>query len=512
MCKLHSDRARELQTDALDAWAAARDIEVTKTQGSDPAGNATAERAVGYIKSRVRVLLNQVKEFGGLEDDQIRSWWPFAAEVAATQQQAAVFGRSSPCVARFGSKVFTKRKGYGYGGRFDLQPRWLRATYLGPARTVPGGHLVYTDEGNLWYTTHIRQFEDYVVDDDAPEPSAPPPARRIRRKSSIVEFAGDVGLLPGLRDDVPHHGDEARGLRAIGRLGVAGLEVSSGEVVSEPCRLDGGFSATEGDSSSTGRAQGDLAQEYLRDGRFSMRDCLDVLEGESFRKTKKQRALAWKGNEPPAVHTTLGAYQRGPWTGVTSATNRHNSLTKYLAAMFRHHCGEEAVFSSMTVAKDLCTDAHKDRFNLRNSRNLVLTVGEFEGGGIWQEGEREGFPSLSVQTSEGKVVKGYVMPVKDAIVKVDPKKLHKTMPWAGGPKWTIIAHTVGQHQKLDDRHRRDLRECGFVLPEVVALRTMQGDVEEPRQPDDDVGRCGQCGSLLPATPRRKIGGVFGLDV
>ncbi|CAE7864348.1 unnamed protein product, partial [Symbiodinium sp. KB8] len=90
VCKLHSDRARELQTDALDAWAAARDIEVTKTQGSDPAGNATAERAVGYIKSRVRVLLNQVKEFGGLEEDQIRSWWPFAAEVAATQHQAAL--------------------------------------------------------------------------------------------------------------------------------------------------------------------------------------------------------------------------------------------------------------------------------------------------------------------------------------------------------------------------------------------------------------------------------------
>ena len=36
LCKLHMDRARELQTDALEAWAAARDIEVTRTQGSDP--------------------------------------------------------------------------------------------------------------------------------------------------------------------------------------------------------------------------------------------------------------------------------------------------------------------------------------------------------------------------------------------------------------------------------------------------------------------------------------------
>ena len=490
VCKLHSDRARELQTDALDAWAAARDIEVTKTQGSDPAGNATAERAVGYIKSRVRVLLNQVKEFGGLEEDQIRSWWPFAAEVAATQHQAAVFGRSSPCVARFGSKVFTKRKGYGYGGRFDLQPRWLRATYLGPARAVPGGHLVYTDEGNLWYTTHIRQFEDYVVDGDAPEPPVPPPARRIRRKSSIVELAGGVGLLPGLRDDERPHGGEDRGLRAIGRLQAAEPDVSSGEVVSEPIRLDGGCSATEGDSGSTSRGPGDRAGEYLRDGRFSMSDCLEVLESEPFRKTRKQRALAWKGNEPPTVHTTLGAYQRGPWTGVTTATRRHGSLTKYLTAMFRHHCGQEVEFSSMTVAKDLCTDAHKDRFNLRNSRNLVLTVGEFEGGGIWQEGEHEGSPSMAVQTTEDTVVKGYVMPVKDVVVKVDPKKLHKTMPWAGGPKWTIIAHTVGQHQKLDDGHRRDLRDLGFPLPEVVVVKMLNGEVSEREPPDDDVGQCG----------------------
>ena len=158
LSKLHMDRARELQTDALDAWAAARDIEVTRTQGSDPAGNGTAERAVGAVKARIRVLLGQAKELSGTSDEQIRTWWPFAAETVVAQHQALAFGRKLPTVARFGSKVFTKRKGYGVGGRFDLQPRWLEATYLGPARSVPGGHLVFTDEGNLWYTTSIRQF------------------------------------------------------------------------------------------------------------------------------------------------------------------------------------------------------------------------------------------------------------------------------------------------------------------------------------------------------------------
>ena len=42
----------------------------------------------------------------------------------------------------------------------DLKPKWIGGVYLGPARSVPGGHMVYTDEGNLWFTTNIRQFDD----------------------------------------------------------------------------------------------------------------------------------------------------------------------------------------------------------------------------------------------------------------------------------------------------------------------------------------------------------------
>ncbi|CAE7496785.1 GIP, partial [Symbiodinium necroappetens] len=388
------DRARELQTDALESWAAARDIEVTRTQGSDPAGNGTAERAVGAIKARIRVLLGQAKELSGAEDDAVRTWWPFAAETAVAQHQAVAFGRKLPAVARFGSKVFTKRKGYGQGGRFDLQPRWMSATYLGPARSVPGGHLVLTDEG-------------------------------IRRKSSIVELAGAVGLMPGLWDGQEDGAEGAHALRAI--LALAGDQVcsSSDEVLSDDAALKAlELSSEESMKSSGPGPRGDLAAEYLSEGRFSMNDCLEVLQNENLRRTKKQRASAWKDNAPPPIHTTLGAYQKGPWSGVTTATTRHNSLPSHLMAMFQHHCGADVSFTSMTVARDLCTDAHKDRFNLKTSKNYVLTVGNFVGGGIWQEGQREG----------------------------GSPKLHKTMSWDGGPKWTVIAHTVGQKVSVLEEH------------------------------------------------------------
>ena len=45
---------------------------------------------------------------------------PYAAETASAQQQAEAWGQPSPSVARFGSNVFTKRTGYGQGGRTDL--------------------------------------------------------------------------------------------------------------------------------------------------------------------------------------------------------------------------------------------------------------------------------------------------------------------------------------------------------------------------------------------------------
>ena len=303
-----------------------------------------------------------------------------------------------------------------------------------------------------------------------------PPARRIRRKSSIVELAGGVGLMPGLRGDPEGEEPAAPGLRAITRLASTLNSSSSDELVSENESLAVVEVVSESALSQRTKVgpRGDLAAEYLREGRFSMNDCLEVLENEVFRKTRKQTLLGVEGPIlPPPVHSTLGAYQRGPWKGVTTATRRHESLTAYLVAMFRHHCDQEVLFTSMTVAKDLCTDAHRDRFNSWSSTNYVITVGAFDGGGIWQEGHCEGVPVVSVQVNEKEAVKGYVLPVRNKVVQVNPKKLHKTMPWQGGPKWTVIAHTIGQHEKMPSECRDELQSLGFPLPPPAELKMMQ---------------------------------------
>ena len=472
LARLHMDRAREYQSSALEHWAAARDIELSRTQGDDPSQNGTAERAVGYVKMRMRVLLAQAKELSGVEDDVIKAWWPWAAETAVSQHQSMAMGRKFPSAARFGSRIFTRRKGYGAGGS-DLKPKWIGGIYLGPARSVPGGHMVYTNEGNLWFTTNVRQFEDRVYDDGRPGSSADPapdllPARRVKGKTTAVELASGASLLPGAADgtDRDSGGVALGSVRSLALSSESDADDESWTVVSEVprlCELEAPISPSSSTTSSARLRQG-VASSFVEAGRFSMEDCLEVLETEAFVKTRKQRTTAWRDNGPPPVHTTIGAFQRGPFVGLTNATDRHEPLARYLAEFMKRRCGDQCVFTSFTVARDLCTEVHSDRFNMRNSTNYVLTLGDFEGGGVWVEGEVDNMAMVSVETPSGEILQGHVLPVKDRIVRVDPKRLHRTMPWSGGPKWTVIAHTIGALKRLSPEKVDRLRALGFPVP------------------------------------------------
>ena len=479
--RLHMDRAREYQSSALEHWAAARDIELSRTQGDDPSQNGTAERAVGYVKMRMRVLLAQAKELSGVGDDVIKGWWPLAAETAVSQHQSMAMGRKFPSAARFGSRVFTRRKGYGAGGS-DLKPEWIGGVYLGPARSVPGGHMVYTDEGNLWFTTNIRQFQDHSYNEGAPHAKDFStldllPSRRVRGKTTAVELASGASLLPGAADSVPREavGPALSSVVALAPSSDSDADDESWTVVSDGpnlCELEVQGSSSPSTTRDFGRCQG-VASQFVEAERYSMADCLRVLESEPFVKTRKMRASAWKENGPPPVHTTIGAYQRGPFVGITTATERHDQLARYLTEFLRRQCGTECEFTSFTVARDLCTEVHSDRFNLRNSINYVLTLGDFEGGGIWVEGEANDYAEVSVESSPGRVLQGYVLPVKNCIVQVDPKRLHRTMPWSGGPKWTVIAHTIGAVGKLAEDDVSKLRALGFPVPAARPKESLQ---------------------------------------
>ena len=75
-----------------------------------------------------------------------------------------------------------KRKRYGVDAK-DLDPKWGPAIYLGPARDVPGGHVVLTEDNHLWNTCNVRQLPDVPME---PDPSTLVTRRRILGKKPPV--------------------------------------------------------------------------------------------------------------------------------------------------------------------------------------------------------------------------------------------------------------------------------------------------------------------------------------
>ena len=103
---IHSDRAREFQTRALRTWVAEHGIYHTRSSGSEPAGNSTAELGVRWVKARTRALLFNVpaKE------------WPLAAQHAVHrlwEERMPSSGRvEDKLKPAFGQVVWFKTKGY----------------------------------------------------------------------------------------------------------------------------------------------------------------------------------------------------------------------------------------------------------------------------------------------------------------------------------------------------------------------------------------------------------------
>ena len=227
LLRIHSDRAREFTSDVVKVWAASRDIDLSTNQGDDPQSNSTAERGVRRLKSRMRVVLNQAREFGMLTQATWNAMWPAAANLVAMQQEHRAMGLAFETPAPFGSSVWVKRKKYGLGKNTDLDAKWIEAVYLGPVRSVPGGHLVRTREhGHMWYTTSVRRFDppEFRVHGKSP-PDIPPddddnddtphdpraPGHRLKDKTSppLILPGKGLGGHPGLSGD--SHSGGARG-------------------------------------------------------------------------------------------------------------------------------------------------------------------------------------------------------------------------------------------------------------------------------------------------------------
>ena len=441
VCRLHADRAREFRTAAVMEWAAARDVQITRTEGDSPAQNGVAEQAVKYIKSRTRILLSSAQERSGREAKEVKTWWPMAAETAALRQRSLVFGQDLNPPAGFGSQVYVKRKKYGAEAR-DLDPKWGNAVYLGPARDVPGGHVVLTEDDHLWNTCNVRQLPDVPMESD---PSTMATRRRVGGKKSPPAVI-PIGYAKLVRTDPV-------------------TSISLNKVLCETEKVRDKRSVARVEFLPAGDHMKSLAQVSWEREWFSLDDCLHLLEDISFRKPNQTRvANAW-GDPGPDVYVAFGAYQHGGFVALTKATEHFEYLTKYLVGFLKHHAGAGDPFTSVVVARNLGTKLHKDKYNIHGRRNITISFGSFSGGGVWIEGEHGDHPRQEQQLPNGDVACGTVLPSKDAILKFDPRRWHSSMPWTG-KKWTVIGYCNRGINRLEPRDVQRLRNYGFPLPDL----------------------------------------------
>ncbi|CAE7544706.1 unnamed protein product, partial [Symbiodinium microadriaticum] len=116
-------------------------------------------------------------------------------------------------------------------------------------------------------------------------------------------------------------------------------------------------------------------------------------------------------------------WYRGPALDVKRGSNTKDFpfTTRYLTRFARFHCGE-VKFTALGLAKNAQLGLHRDVHNYKFSRNYVLPLQNFEGGGLWVQdddvGDRE---CVRKELPNGKEAKGRAL--EDAGFNVDREAL-----------------------------------------------------------------------------------------
>ena len=189
LLRLHSDRARELQSKHLRKWANDRSILRTYTDGDSWKCNGRSEAEIGVLRRHARVVMK------GTQTD--RKLWPLIVRHVAERRlrnQLKEMGYPTHPLLAFGSTAFAKQK--SWVERYE-DWRWTRrkVTIMGPDKdgslTTPG-YFVRGEDGKFFKSSDVGQA------DEAPEEAAVPVAeigeilepvrKRVTGKSKLREL------------------------------------------------------------------------------------------------------------------------------------------------------------------------------------------------------------------------------------------------------------------------------------------------------------------------------------
>ena len=156
---------------------------------------------------------------------------------------------------------------------------------------------------------------------------------------------------------------------------------------------------------------------------------------------------------------TTGLYSQGPFKGMRTASEKFPTATR-LACKVVKAIDPSFAFSSISLLRDLKSQPHKDRNNLRGSASLVFALSSFEGGDIWVEG---GKGDCQVEV-EGDTRYGERLKVALAPVYLDGHRTHLTCDWKG-TREVAVAYCIRDPWSLPGKVRKRALDLGFALPQ-----------------------------------------------
>ena len=210
--QIHTDRAREFMAKSFVKWCLVRNIYKTTTSGDSPQQNGRAERAVQYVKARIRVLL--------LSASWSAARWPLACWNAHSMERLRRLKKAGE-VPSFGTKVLVRRR---FWKSKELEPTHETVEYIASLPEVHG-HLVRRPDGALMVTAYVLErteqppeLEDtwLAVQTMAEEKEdALQVRRRIRGKTSIRTIKAEEDVEINYRERVAREVLELESLRML---------------------------------------------------------------------------------------------------------------------------------------------------------------------------------------------------------------------------------------------------------------------------------------------------------
>ena len=221
-------------------------------------------------------------------------------------------------------------------------------------------------------------------------------------------------------------------------------------------------------------------------GDYSFSNCRKIVGDLVFGRGKlAMRSVRYiDGDEANHDCVTYGLFTHGGVHGLTRATKDEDALVRFLNYFARHHLGEDATWTSISLTKNIAIDVHRDSNNLRGSLNHCVTFGQEDGGGLWlevdvDEAQAQG-KDISWKRDRSGWIPGRFYNNKDIFVSFDPFKKHCSAPWAG-TRWCLTYHTVRGITEVGSEIKKFLKGAGFPIAYHKHYKSQAAGAALPRK-------------------------------